>query len=57
MSTRLSWTTGSNGLRPGLREETRYAWPQSVHAGAAMIAGASPALATVMIVCAALLIH
>lgn len=57
MSTRLSWTTGSNGLRPGLREETRYAWPQSVHAGAALIAGASPALATVMIVCAALLIH
>ncbi|MCJ2036943.1 hypothetical protein [Methylobacterium sp. J-068] len=55
MGTRLEWTTGSNGLRRGAREETRYAWPPSLHAGAAVIAAASPVVATVVVLCAALL--
>jgi len=57
MGTRVEWTTGSNGLRPGLREETRYSWPQGLHAGAAMIATASPVVATMVMLCAALLTH
>ncbi|WP_156389704.1 MULTISPECIES: hypothetical protein [unclassified Methylobacterium] len=57
MGTRVEWTTGSNGLRPGLREETRYTWPQGLHAGAAMIVTASPVVATMVMLCAALLTH
>ena len=56
MGTRLEWTTGSHGLRPGIREEPRYAWPASLHTGAAMVAAAGPVVATMMVLCAALLV-
>ena len=57
MGTRVEWTTGSDGLRPGLRAETRYTRPHGIHAGAAMIVTASPFVATMVMLCAALLTH
>lgn len=55
MGTRLEGTTGGDGLRHGFREETRYAWPAHLHAGAAALAATCPLLATMMILCTALL--
>lgn len=55
MGTRLEGTTGDDGLRHGFREETRYAWPAHLHAGAAALAATCPLLATMMILCTALL--
>jgi hypothetical protein len=55
MGTRLEWTTGSNRLRRGVREATRYTCPPSLHAAAMMIAAAGPVVATMIVLCAALL--
>lgn len=46
----LEWTTGSSGLRPGLREETRYIRPPGLHARALVLAAASPFVATLIVV-------
>lgn len=55
MGTRLDGTTGGNGLRRGFREETRYAWPGTLHTGAATLAATCPLVATMMVLCAALM--
>lgn len=56
MGTRLEWTTGSNGLRPGIREASRYTCPPSLHRVALTIAAASPVVATMLVLCVALLV-
>jgi hypothetical protein len=56
MGTRLEWTTGSHGLRRGVREDRRYTLPSCLHAGAALVAISSPVFATLIVLCAALLV-
>ena len=56
MGTRLDGTTGGTGLRQGFREETRYAWPRPLHTGAATLAATGPLVATMMVLCAALMV-
>lgn len=55
MGTRLDWTPASGGLRSGAREETRYTYLSGPHSSALVIASASGAFATLVVLCAALL--
>lgn len=55
MGTRLEWATGRREVRPGLQEETRYAFQKSLHPGAALIALAAPLAATLIVLSAAIL--
>lgn len=54
MSAVLDWSTGA-ALRATAREEAHYTPPHPLHAGAALLALASPVLATLLVVLTALL--
>ncbi len=54
MSAVLDWSTGA-ALRATAQEEAHYTPPRPVHAGAALLALASPVLATLLVVLTALL--
>jgi hypothetical protein len=55
MGTRLDWTAESRGLRSSVREDTRYTYLSGPHSSALVIASASGAFATLVVLCAALL--
>ncbi|SFH03560.1 hypothetical protein SAMN05192565_12616 [Methylobacterium gossipiicola] len=55
MGTRLDLTATGRGLRSGAREETRYTHLPGPHSSALVIASASGAFATLVVLCAALL--
>jgi len=55
MGTRLDWTAASRGLRSDARDDTRYTYLPGPHSSALVIASASGAFATLVVLCAALL--